>query len=87
MSLNLEHLIRLYSTPGHSLGSICAVVDDKCIFTGDSLLNVPVVTKLPGGSKKDYFEKTKVFFSKFDDDILVFPGHGNPDTKVNMYIN
>ncbi len=70
------HKIELISTPGHSKGSICIVVDDKYLFSGDSLLkDYMVITKLKGGSLKDYKEKTISFFKSLPKEIVIYPGH------------
>lgn len=72
-----EHSVTLVETPGHSPGSICILFDDEYIFTGDSLLkDVSVITRLPGGSRKEYEEKTVPFFKVLDKDVYVYPGHG-----------
>ena len=79
-----EHLLeteglsfQLVETPGHSQGSICIIVNDAYIFTGDSLVDGnPIITKLPGGSRKDYQRITKPFLERLAKDMIVFPGHG-----------
>lgn len=69
---------RLTETPGHSPGSIC-IRSDTCIFTGDSLLrDVPVITRAPGGSRKDYQRITEPYLLNLPKDITVYPGHGVP---------
>jgi glyoxylase-like metal-dependent hydrolase (beta-lactamase superfamily II) len=69
--------IHLLETPGHSQGSICAVVNGAHIFTGDSLVQgAKIITRLPGGSKKMYQEKTKPFLESLHENMVVFPGHG-----------
>lgn len=69
--------IKLVETPGHSMGSICAILNDMYIFTGDSLLNgEKIITKFPGGSKKLYVDKTKPFLCGLNKNTKVFPGHG-----------
>lgn len=70
--------IHLIETPGHSKGSICVVVNDRYLFSGDSLVaDNLVITKLPGGSKKEYMEITGPFLKGLPKDIIVFPGHGD----------
>lgn len=72
-----EHEINLIETPGHSPGSICLIIDDNILFSGDSLLkNDPVVVKLPGGNRKQYNERTVPFLLELDKEMRVFPGHG-----------
>lgn len=69
--------IRLISTPGHSPGSICILIEDLYMFTGDTIVDGKrIITKLPGGSRKDYAEITKPYLESLDLDIIVFPGHG-----------
>lgn len=68
---------KLIHTPGHSKGSICIILNDSCVFTGDSLLRVPVVLRLPGSSKHDYENITKPFINNLGTDIMVYPGHGD----------
>lgn len=68
-----------YSTPGHSPGSACYIIDNKYIFTGDSLIqNTPTILRFKT-SNKDVFEKiTRPFLQSLDKKMLVFPGHGEP---------
>lgn len=50
------------STPGHTAGSCCIIWNDTTVFTGDSLLlNTPTITRLPGGSTKQYKNITLPF--------------------------
>ncbi len=72
-----EHWIQMTTTPGHSDGSICILVDRTYLFTGDTLLNVPTVTRLPGGSRKKFYEITVPFLKKMiEKNYIVYPGHG-----------
>jgi len=71
------HMIELYSTPGHSPGSSCILLDKKHLFTGDSLVNgFEVITRYPGGSKKQYEEYALPFLKGVDCHVMVYPGHG-----------
>jgi len=68
--------INFISTPGHSKGSTCILVNNKYLFSGDSLLrDYPAVTRLKGGSSKLYKELTLKYLKSLSSDILVFPGH------------
>jgi glyoxylase-like metal-dependent hydrolase (beta-lactamase superfamily II) len=70
------HKIELVSTPGHSKGSICIIVDNKYLFSGDSLLrDYPTITRLKGGSYKIYKENTLEFFKFLLPETIVYPGH------------
>ena len=69
--------VQLIETPGHSKGSICILINGTYIFTGDSLVDgASIITRLPGGSKKDYMSITKPFLEALSKDMIVFPGHG-----------
>lgn len=69
--------VKMIDTPGHSSGSICILVDDKYIFSGDSLVEGnKVITRLPGGSRKEYNQITRPFLESLLEDMIVFPGHG-----------
>ncbi|MHC1773551.1 MAG: MBL fold metallo-hydrolase [Flexilinea sp.] len=70
--------MRLTSTPGHTIGSLCIAIDNRYVFTGDTLINgFPVITKLPSGSRKSYEDIALPYLRSFLADTLVFPGHGN----------
>lgn len=71
------HSLFLKETPGHSEGSICILFDGKALFAGDSLVTGhPTITRLPGGSKKEYEEITLPYLQSLDLELLVYPGHG-----------
>ena len=73
------HSIFLKETPGHSKGSTCILLDNEILFSGDSLVTGhPTITRLPGGSKKIFKEKTIPYLQSLDRGIMVYPGHGEP---------
>lgn len=73
-----SHNIILFTTPGHTDGSICILLDEKYLFTGDTLLNIPTVTRLPGGNKKKFEQITLPLLKNMESKILkVYPGHGD----------
>lgn len=73
-----NHNIELIITPGHTEGSICIVLDEKYLFTGDTLLEIPTITRLPGGSKKRFEQITLPVLNHMKSRIVrVYPGHGN----------
>lgn len=68
--------IKLRETPGHSLGSQIISVNYRFFFTGDSLIpGQAVITRLPGGSKKDFKEKALPYLQSMPEDSVIFPGH------------
>jgi len=72
-----NHKIEIIHSPGHSDGSVCILIDDRFVFTGDSLIKgKPTLTRLPGGSKKKYAEITLPFLKSLPKDSVIFPGHG-----------
>ena len=67
----------LKETPGHSKGSICIFLDEKVMFSGDTLVTgFNTIVRLPGGSKKDFYSITIPYLKQLDEDIVVYPGHG-----------
>ena len=72
-----NHTIIIQSTPGHSKGSVCIEIDNRYIFTGDSLIpNTPVITRYPGGSLEEYESITLPYLKRKKSDFWVLPGHG-----------
>jgi glyoxylase-like metal-dependent hydrolase (beta-lactamase superfamily II) len=73
------HKIEIRETPGHSRGSVCTIIDDTYVFTGDSLIKGrPTITRLPGGSRKEFVDATLPFLRNLPQSSVVFPGHGGP---------
>lgn len=72
-----NHKIEIYQTPGHSQGSACIIIDHVNVFTGDSLIKgVQTITRLPGGSKREFNENTLPFLKSLSRSSIIFPGHG-----------
>lgn len=72
------HSLLLRETPGHSKGSVCILLDERYLFSGDSLVTgYPTVTRLPGGSKKDYAGVTIPYLKSLNPELTVYPGHGD----------
>lgn len=69
------------STPGHTEGSVCYIVQDK-IFSGDTLFLESVGrSDLPTGSANKLIQSVKKIF-KLNGDYTVYCGHGD-DTTLN----
>lgn len=80
-----SHSLHLVSTPGHSPGSICIILDSTYLFTGDSLIpGEPVITRFPGGNIDDYQDITLPFLHSLNREIIVYPGHGESMTLGEM---
>lgn len=81
------HKVEIQETPGHSKGSVCILIDKKFIFTGDSLMKgIPTITRLPGGSKKDFSEKTLPFLKSLPSSAMIFPGHGDSGYMHELFV-
>ena len=73
----MGHRLYLKETPGHSLGSICIVIDDKILFTGDTLLlNEATGTNYPGGNEDDLNQISFPWLKSLSPDTKVYAGHG-----------
>ncbi len=72
-----DMMIHLFSTPGHSIGSMCIQIGNN-LFTGDTILNKvrPLTKKLDGGSKIQLKKSIENIFDKCALDMIVYPGHG-----------
>ncbi|WP_010247895.1 MBL fold metallo-hydrolase [Acetivibrio cellulolyticus] len=83
--------IEVIHTPGHSSGSMCLKIDGK-LFSGDTLFYLAYGrTDLSGGSQKELDNSFRNKLLKLEDNIEVYPGHGNSTTigfekKNNPYI-
>jgi hydroxyacylglutathione hydrolase len=71
-------------TPGHSKDSICLIVDDKMILTGDTIfVGSCGRLDLPGGSASEMFESIYGKLSNVDEKLIVFPGHHYGSKKTS----
>lgn len=80
--------VQIHHTPGHSLGGVCFLVEnqkgDKALFTGDTLFASSVGrTDLYGGSFPTLINSIKEKILVFEDELVIYPGHG-PITKVGI---
>lgn len=79
--------IILIATPGHSPGSVCIAIGDS-IFGGDTLMPFkPYIKKRNGGSLELYKESINKIISLFPDNIMIYPGHGNPGNMKEILEN
>ncbi len=70
--------LRFVSTPGHSPGGICILVDNL-LFSGDTLMwGRKRAIHLPGGDKQQLQQSVNMLFSICGPETLVYPGHGEP---------
>jgi glyoxylase-like metal-dependent hydrolase (beta-lactamase superfamily II) len=63
-------------TPGHTMDSICILVDRNKLLTGDTLfVGECGRTDFPGGSSKLMYDSLFNKIVKLNDDVEVYPGH------------
>lgn len=69
--------LTLTETPGHSPGSQAIEIGKRWYFTGDSLIpGQRVITRLPGGSRRDFTDITYPYLAAIAPGSILFPGHG-----------
>lgn len=84
--------IKVLETPGHTEGCVCYLINDA-LFSGDTLFQGSVGrTDLPGGDFSALRHSIKDVLFKLDENITVFPGHGDKTTiayekKFNDILN
>jgi hydroxyacylglutathione hydrolase len=67
--------VKIIYTPGHTDDSICLLVNDKKLLTGDTLfVGECGRTDFPGGNTKNMYESLNRL-QKLNDNIEVYPGH------------
>jgi hydroxyacylglutathione hydrolase len=68
--------IKVLYTPGHTVDSICLLMDNEKLLTGDTLfVGECGRTDLPGGNPKSMYDSLLNKLSMLDDSIEVYPGH------------
>ena len=74
-----DHFIQLFSVYGHSNDGILLIIDRNYMFSGDTLLPIPTITRFVGGSTKLFWEHDIPLLKSLAPSIKkVFPGHGEP---------
>jgi len=75
--------LKVLHTPGHSPGSVCLVSPSHCVFSGDTLFHRGIGrVDLPGGSYEQIEQSIRNKLYTLEDDLVVFPGHGQPTTII-----
>jgi hydroxyacylglutathione hydrolase len=68
--------VKVIYTPGHTPDSICLLVDNKKLLTGDTLfVGECGRTDLPGGNSRSMYKSLFYKLLKLDDSVEVYPGH------------
>jgi len=75
--------LEVIEVPGHSPGSVALKTGD-IIFSGDALFYGSIGrTDFPGGSYKELITNIKEKLLCYDDEVVVYPGHG-PATSIGF---
>jgi sulfur dioxygenase len=78
-------IIRVFHTPGHTLDSVCLVVEGA-VLTGDTLLiGGSGRTDFPGGDSGTQYDAVTERLFKLPDETVVWPGHdykGNTSSTI-----
>lgn len=76
--------IDIIHTPGHSKDSICLILDDKMILTGDTIfVGSCGRLDLPGGSASEMFDSIYGKLINLDGELVVLPGHHYGSKKTS----
>ncbi len=71
-------------TPGHSKDSICLILRDQLVFTGDSLfVGACGRVDLPGSDPKEMYHSLFEKIIKFDEELVIYPGHDYGPTPTS----
>jgi len=78
--------ILVQHTPGHTAGGLCYYSEkSRVAFTGDTIFNVDLgYTHFAGGSSAQMKESLRSVVNKWDNDVTIYPGHGDPATMKDV---
>jgi glyoxylase-like metal-dependent hydrolase (beta-lactamase superfamily II) len=73
--------IDVLHTPGHSAGSICVLVAESLLFSGDTLFPRAFGrTDLDSGDQSQIYRSLRQLLTTMPDGVVLLPGHGNLST-------
>ena len=76
--------LRVVHTPGHSEDSVCLVLDDHLVFTGDTLfVGNCGRTDLPGSDPAKMYHSLFDIVAKLDEKLTIYPGHNYGTTETS----
>lgn len=75
-----EMIFEVLKTPGHTKGGVCYILNDKFLFSGDTLFYHSYGrTDFYGGDFAELSKSVKRILA-IDGDMIVYPGHGEDTT-------
>ncbi len=78
-----NHKIKVIATPGHTIGSVSFLCNER-LFTGDTLLiNGCGRTDFQGGSAANLFDSITKKILTLPDETLIYPGHDYNGRRVS----
>ena len=79
-----ESEIKIIHTPGHSGDSICLIIDDKILLTGDTLfVGSCGRLDLQGSDPNEMYNSVYNKLISLDGNLIVYPGHHYGSTKTS----
>jgi hydroxyacylglutathione hydrolase len=76
--------LKIIYTPGHTVDSICILVDNQKLLTGDTLfVGECGRTDMPGGNSKSMYDSLFNKILELEDSIEVYPGHDYGSTPIS----
>jgi len=77
-------ILKIIYTPGHTIDSICILVNNQKLLTGDTLfVGECGRTDMPGGNSKSMYDSLFNKILKLEDSIEVYPGHDYGSTPTS----
>jgi glyoxylase-like metal-dependent hydrolase (beta-lactamase superfamily II) len=76
--------LRVLYTPGHSKDSICLLLDDQFILTGDTLfVGTCGRVDLQGSNAQEMYYSLFEKLAKLDEKLILYPGHNYGPTSTS----
>jgi hydroxyacylglutathione hydrolase len=80
--------LKVMHTPGHSKDSMCLILDDQLIFTGDTLfVGNCGRTDLPGSDPAEMYNSLFDRLLGLDEKLVIYPGHNYGSTLTSTIGN
>ena len=81
-----NHIIKCLFTPGHSVDSMCYLLDNETLFSGDTVFSVAIGRDdLPTGNTQELIKSLNRILNL--DYKKLFTGHGRPSDKEEQKTN